>query len=98
MDVVTTAALCNELEKIAISSALLNRAATAAQQRAAGRLTPQVQRFAQAAWKKQEAAKAALAPRLKAYQEVASRVAKKPDKPGFLSRLFGGAQPALAGA
>lgn len=99
MDVSTTAALYDELEKIAVSSGLLQRAAEKSMQRAGGKLTAQAQKFHAAAWGKQQAAKAALAPRLKAYQAAAGRVAKKPDKPGLLSRLFGGApQPALAGA
>lgn len=90
----------DEMEKIALSSGLLRRAAEKSMQRAGGRMTSQAQKFHAGAWKKQQAVKRALKPRLRAHQQSQGRTALKPKKPGIFSRLFGGAQPqpALAGA
>jgi hypothetical protein len=88
----------DELEKISSRIKMLREGAEKAIQAAGGRMTPQAQKLHQAAWRHQQATKAALAPRLKAYQAAQGRMAKKPQQ-GFFSRIFGGGQqPALAGA
>jgi len=96
----TEAAFFDELDKIASRIKLLQEGAEKAMQAAGGRMTPQAQKLHQAAWKHQQAARAAAAPRLKAYQASQGRMARKPKKPGLLSRMFGGGgpQPAMAGA
>jgi hypothetical protein len=99
MHAATQAAFFDELEKIASRIKLLREAAEKSMQAAGGRMTPQAQRLHQQSARLQQATKAALAPRLKAYRAAQGRVAKKPQQ-GFFSRVFGGggAQPALAGA
>lgn len=81
-------AFADEMKKVAVSSGLLRRAAEKSIQRAGGKMTAQAQRLHAAAWKKQQAAKKALAPRLRAYKTSAGRTAKKPAKPGLFSRIL----------
>lgn len=101
IDQATLSGLCDEMEKIALSSGLLQRAAHKSMQRAGGRMTAQAQKFHAASWGKQQALKKSMAPRLKSYQAMQGRMALKPKKPGFFSRVFGRGvppKPAFAGA
>ena len=100
MEQTQIAGLFDELEKIAVSLGALRTAANTATKASGRNLTMEAQALHRSSWMREQAAKKALAPRLKAYQASRGQTAmrSKPAKSGLLSSFFGKSRPTMARA